>query len=144
MLGFQGVTKTVAESVLCDGGALEVSLHDYNWLGNGIYFWERDHSCDMLWAENKCARRVPVEQPAVVGAIIDLGNCLTLPIRVVYRCCDLPTIVLRRRVSLRSSTRTRICPGPGTGSGVARQDRDVPRARGRRRWCGPILGVAPR
>lgn len=82
--GFHGTTKTIAESVLCDSGALEISNNDYNWLGKGIYFWEGDPSRAMLWAENKCARRVPVEQPAVVGAIIDLGNCLTLPIRVVY------------------------------------------------------------
>ena len=45
----------------------------YNWLGNGIYFWENN----LLRAKEWATRRYG-EDSAVVGAVIDLGLCLNL------------------------------------------------------------------
>lgn len=56
--------------------SLSPSDRPYDWLGPGIYFWEADSQRAMEWAAARC--RTTGEQPAVVGAAIDLGNCLDL------------------------------------------------------------------
>jgi hypothetical protein len=50
---------------------LKISDKSYNWLGNGIYFWLNDPVRAYEWAKEKNK-----ESPAVIGAIIDLGECL--------------------------------------------------------------------
>ncbi len=61
---------------------LITSHNDYDWPGDGIYFWE--HSAERAFAvatEVAARPRHPgqkVTRPAVVGAIIDLGLCLNL------------------------------------------------------------------
>lgn len=49
----------------------------YDWLGSGIYFWENDPERALEWATQK-AESGAYEKPFVLGAIIDLGNCLDL------------------------------------------------------------------
>jgi len=49
-----------------------MSENNYDWLGNGAYFWEWDALRASDWA------RECYEQPSVVGAVIELGNCLDL------------------------------------------------------------------
>lgn len=53
------------------------SEKSYDWLGKGIYFWENDPQRAREWAENK-VRSGDYENPFVVGALLDLGNCLDL------------------------------------------------------------------
>lgn len=48
----------------------------YDWLGHGSYFWEWDILRAYEWAQDKRAT-----QPCVVGAVIELGNCLDLTTR---------------------------------------------------------------
>lgn len=49
-------------------------------LGTGIYFWENSEQRPLDWAEYAYQHpehfRRPVKQPFVVGAVMDLGNCL--------------------------------------------------------------------
>lgn len=84
VLGFHGCDKSVAERVLAGAGKphLRRSTNHYDWLGNGIYFWESSPKRAMEWAEfvrdNPSVSSGKVETPAVVGAIIDLGYCGTL------------------------------------------------------------------
>ena len=49
----------------------------YDWLGSGTYFWESDPQRAMEWAR-QAKERDKISAPAVVGAVIDLGNCLDL------------------------------------------------------------------
>jgi hypothetical protein len=53
-----------------------------DWLGTGIYFWENSARRALDWAkfakEHPKFTRTQVRHPFVVGAIIDLGNCLDL------------------------------------------------------------------
>lgn len=60
--------------------ALERSDRDYDWLGPGIYFWESDPVRAMEWALAKAVKG-EVSAPFVIGAVIDLGNCLDLLLR---------------------------------------------------------------
>ena len=58
------------------------SNNDYDWLGNGMYFWEnnqkraKDFAQNML--EHPLKEKPPLKTPAVLGAVIDLGYCLDL------------------------------------------------------------------
>lgn len=65
------------DDVVKHGGSLSWSTNDYDWLGSGVYFWEQNHSRAWEWA-SESARRGRIENPAVIGAVIDLGHCLNL------------------------------------------------------------------
>lgn len=71
--GFHGCHKDVFEKVICHGGQLDQSHNDYDWLGNGVYFWENNEERAEEWA----AKRYGVVG-RVIGAVLDLGNCLNL------------------------------------------------------------------
>lgn len=78
ILGFHGCNKSVAEKVI-NGDCLKESTNDYDWLGHGIYFWQNSPERAMEYAKTAMGRRnSTIKKPAVVGAIIDLGNCLDL------------------------------------------------------------------
>lgn len=53
------------------------SDRDYDWLGHGRYFWEGDPQRALEWAQAREAQG-KIRKAAVVGAVIDLGNCLDL------------------------------------------------------------------
>lgn len=72
VLGFHGCSRPVRDAVVSGGGHLRPSTNDYDWLGSGVYFWEQNFQRAMQWAEEH------FDDPAVIGAVIDLGNCLNL------------------------------------------------------------------
>jgi hypothetical protein len=79
VIGYHGCNKQFAERFL--GGDLPIkdwqpSQNEYDWLGNGIYFWEHGPARARRWAEEKA--RATGDAPAVVGAIIQLGYCFDL------------------------------------------------------------------
>lgn len=56
------------------------SEEDYDWLGPGAYFWESDPVRAREFAEWKVARG-DYKTAAVIGAVIDCGECLDLTVR---------------------------------------------------------------
>lgn len=74
VVGFHGCEKTVADAVIAGETHLQISRNDYDWLGEGIYFWESDPKRAFHWASTI----KQYKNPAVVGAYIDLGVCLNL------------------------------------------------------------------
>jgi hypothetical protein len=73
VLGYHGCEREVAEKVLGSSKEhLQFSRNTWDWLGSGIYFWENNPQRALDWAKRH------KQEPAVVGAIIDLGNCLDL------------------------------------------------------------------
>ena len=48
-------------------------MNDYDWLGNGVYFWANNAERALQWAEDH-----KKEKPAIIGAVIDLGYCMDL------------------------------------------------------------------
>jgi hypothetical protein len=82
VLGFHGCDKDIAERVLAGKDNLKHSENDYDWLGHGIYFWESNPQRALQYAKHLkknphlCKSRIKNE--AVIGAVIDLGNCLNL------------------------------------------------------------------
>jgi len=75
-IGFHGCKQSVAEKVLHQGEDIEDSKNDYDWLGTGKYFWESNPKRALEWAERKYKGKT--DGPAVIGALIDLSDCLNL------------------------------------------------------------------
>ncbi|WPL19018.1 hypothetical protein Thiowin_04122 [Thiorhodovibrio winogradskyi] len=82
LLGFHGTDRTVVERVLCGECHLEPSNNSYDWLGNGVYFWEYSprRAFDFAVQASRDGRssRGVISDPAVIGAVIDPGRCLNL------------------------------------------------------------------
>lgn len=103
VLGYHGCDRAVAERVLSGSDHLRVSANDYDWLGSGIYFLENSANRALEWARAAIANpkmsSARVNEPSVVGAIIDLGNCLDLlaaeSIRIVGRAHESLTEMYR-------------------------------------------------
>lgn len=76
VIAYHGCDKSVVDSVIA-GGALKQSENDYDWLGTGIYFWEQGPGRALDWAKMQKKRGL-ISNPAVLGAVIQLGNCLDL------------------------------------------------------------------
>lgn len=78
VLGFHGCDQSVAEKVLNSSEEhLIPSENDYDWLGDGIYFWLNDPQRAYEWACQTNKRNPKkVKKPYVIGAVIDLGLCL--------------------------------------------------------------------
>lgn len=77
VLGYHGCRQQVADKILKDNQFIP-SDHDYDWLGPGVYFWEANPNRAWEFAEEAAARNQWEGPLAVVGAVIDLGNCLDL------------------------------------------------------------------
>jgi hypothetical protein len=76
VLGFHGCDQAVARDLL-NGTDFVPSANDWDWLGSGIYFWETNPLRGLEFAKEWQARG-KITEPAVVGAVIDLGFCLDL------------------------------------------------------------------
>jgi hypothetical protein len=81
VLGFHGCDREVGEKVLKgEVDHLTMSKNDYDWLGEGIYFWENDPQRALEFAtdamNNPKTTKGKIKNPFVVGAIIDLDVCL--------------------------------------------------------------------
>jgi hypothetical protein len=81
-IGFHSCDKEVGLRVLNGADDLLPSKNPWDWLGGGIYFWEQNPLRALEYA-TECAQRkqfnkIPIKMPFVIGAIIDLGNCLNL------------------------------------------------------------------
>ena len=78
VLGYHGCDESVARKLIT-GDSLWRSENPYDWLGNGIYFWQDSPMRAMQWAKAEAKQSgSSINNPAVIGAIIKLGNCLNL------------------------------------------------------------------
>lgn len=79
VIGFHGCDESVLNKVIA-GSSLQASKNDYDWLGNGIYFWENSYDRALEYAislkNHPQKHKSKIERPSVLGAVIDLGVCL--------------------------------------------------------------------
>lgn len=79
VLGYHGCDKDVAEAILANQSEVRSSENSYDWLGSGAYFWENNPARALSWAKQLAqSNSKKIRTPAVIGAIIDPGNCLDL------------------------------------------------------------------
>ena len=77
--GFHGLDKKVAYKILNQKEEFKHSNNDYDWLGNGIYFWENNYERAIQYAiEDSKRANTSIKEPFVLGAVIDPSNCLDL------------------------------------------------------------------
>ena len=79
VFGYHGCDASLAKRLVSGRANLITSATELEWLGSGSYFWEDSPDRARRWAEEKVEKGGRgMKKPAVVGAIIDLGNCLNL------------------------------------------------------------------
>lgn len=101
VLGFHGCDKTLAEEVILGKKMLKESDHDYDWLGHGIYFWENNVERAKQWADDNSKRKDSlIKTPGVLGAFLDLGNCLDLTDSGSLQQLKLPYETLKKTLIL--------------------------------------------
>ncbi len=76
-LGFHGCEKSDQQRLLTDVRFFKQSQKAYDWLGHGMYFWDNNEKRALQWAEKKKLAGT-LKEPAVIGAVIDLGRCFDL------------------------------------------------------------------
>ncbi len=77
LVGYHGCNRKTAERVLLHGDHLKKSSYRWDWLGEGIYFWEHGYQRALEFAQWK-QKRGELDDPMVVGAYIHLGRCFDL------------------------------------------------------------------
>lgn len=77
ILGFHGCDSEEQRKLILNPEYIRSSREDFDWLGHGMYFWENSQLRARLWAETK-QKAGSISEPAVVGAVLDLGRCLDL------------------------------------------------------------------
>jgi len=82
VLAFHGCDIKVRDNVILGLEQLKKSTNSYDWLGNGIYFWENSPARALNFAEDlkkySKKRTQEIDTPSVLGAVIDLKHCLDL------------------------------------------------------------------
>ena len=79
VFAFHGCDRRLRDQVLTGRKKLTTSLNTYDWLGMGIYFWEHGPMRALEWAKQQSKRKgTRIKEPAVLGAVIQLGNCFDL------------------------------------------------------------------
>ena len=77
--GFHGIDKNTALKILNLEDEFHHSDNAYDWLGSGVYFWENNLERARQYAEEDSKRRnTKIKTPFVLGAVLELGNCLDL------------------------------------------------------------------
>lgn len=93
VFGFHGLDKDVGKAVLNGKTELKHSTNAYDWLGHGVYFWENSYERARQYAvEDSQRKHSKIKTPFVIGAIIDLGECLDL---LDKKCLDLLAVAYK-------------------------------------------------
>jgi len=80
ILAYHGCDRELAKKIVLRQESVSISDNDYDWFGTGAYFWENDPLRALQWAES--IRQNPqnpkhrINHPAVIGAVLNPGNCL--------------------------------------------------------------------
>jgi hypothetical protein len=75
IIGYHGCDLETRDLLVSNPHKVKKSEKPYDWLGHGFYVWEGNFHRALQWAKDKRdAGRI--NNPAVVGVVFTLGNCL--------------------------------------------------------------------
>jgi len=77
LIGFHGCDKSVRDKIVAGEMQLKSSNKEWDWLGSGRYFWQNNYDRALHYAQNP-PPGTKIAEPAVLGAVFELGNCLDL------------------------------------------------------------------
>lgn len=77
LIGVHSCEEEDQQRLINDISYFKRSQEAYDWLGHGMYFWEGNEKRAMQWAQVK-KKSGTLKEPAVVGAVCDLGKCFDL------------------------------------------------------------------
>ncbi|WPQ65167.1 hypothetical protein SIO70_09955 [Chitinophaga sancti] len=77
LLGFHGCDQSIRDQIILGQIRMKASHNGYDWLGSGMYFWQNNYARAIDFAKNPPGKS-KIENPAVLGAALSLGNCLDL------------------------------------------------------------------
>ena len=82
VIGYHSCDKEIGLEILNGKSQLVNSNNDWDWLGDGIYFWEQNPHRALEYAievqTGHQFNKGKIKTAFVLGAIIQLGNCLNL------------------------------------------------------------------
>jgi hypothetical protein len=79
VVGYHGCTEKFAKELLLGKKPIcewRPSANEWDWLGNGISFWEHAPQRALRWARDRV--RKGRQRPAILGAYLQLGRCFDL------------------------------------------------------------------
>ncbi len=77
--GFHAIDRSAGLKTLNLEDEFKHSSNEYDWLGPGIYFWENNLERAHQYAQQDSRRPdSKIKEPFVLGAVLELGNCLDL------------------------------------------------------------------
>ena len=118
VVGYHGCDANTAADVLAGRVQLRPSGNPYDWLGQGIYFWEHGPRRAYEWAmEQARPSRGKVKTAAVLGARINLGVCLDLLDTANTTLLRRAYVEFRRRMRQNGIPMPRNQDGPGSRKG---------------------------
>ena len=77
IIGFHGRDIEIRDNVVLHQTMLKASKNEWDWLGEGMYFWQNNFERAMHFAQNP-PPNVEIKMPSVLGVVFSLGNCLDL------------------------------------------------------------------
>lgn len=77
IIGFHGCDQDIRDRIVTHQTMLKLSKNKWDWLGDGMYFWQNNYERAIHFAKNP-PPNVKIKNPAVLGAVFSLGNCLDL------------------------------------------------------------------
>jgi len=77
LIGFHGCEESIRNAIISNETMLKPSQNKYDWLGAGFYFWEGNYARALDFARHPPGKK-KIINPAVLGAVIELGYCLDL------------------------------------------------------------------
>lgn len=73
-IGFHGCDEKTRDKLLVNPNEVKISREKFDWLGNGMYFWENNYERALQRAKDK-QKRSSIDKPAVIGAVLQLNYC---------------------------------------------------------------------
>jgi len=77
IIGFHGCDQGIRDKIVLHQTMLRSSKNKWDWLGEGMYFWQNNYDRAMHFATDPPVN-LKIPKPAVLGAVFSLGNCLDL------------------------------------------------------------------
>ena len=99
VIGYHGCDQSTHDKIVSSVEQFRSSENDYDWLGHGVYFWQDDPLRAEEFAKEQ-VKRGRYKSAAIVGAVIDLGNCLNLHTRLAAKKLELSYGLVKDAIEL--------------------------------------------